>query len=164
MHSDSDKQRYFREIFNKYSRLVYSVAYSYMKNSADANDVMQEAFLKYYSSMDTLSDEAHIKPWLITVTSNICKNNLRSSWFTRTVSTEDCPELTYDQDFGEESDLFRAVMKLPEKERIPIHLFYYEGCSTAEISKMLKIKESTIRVRMMRGRKKLQMILKEESV
>lgn len=164
MHSDSDRQRYFREIFNKYSRLVYSVAYSYMKNSADANDVMQEAFLKYYSSMDALSDEPHIKPWLITVTANICKNNLRSSWFTRTVLTEDCAELTYDQDFGEESDLFRAVMKLPEKERIPIHLFYYEGCSTAEISKMLKIKESTIRVRMMRARKKLRLILKEESV
>ncbi len=160
----SYKQQIFRNVFDKYSRLVYSVAYSYMKNSADANDIMQEAFLKYYGCMDTLADEDHIKPWLITVTSNICRNSLRSVWFTRTVSTEDCPEISYDEDFGEESDLFRAVMKLPEKERIPIHLFYYEGCSTLEISKMLKIKESTIRVRMMRGRKRLQKILKEESV
>ncbi|MBQ7782423.1 MAG: sigma-70 family RNA polymerase sigma factor, partial [Oscillospiraceae bacterium] len=70
----------------------------------------------------------------------------------------------YEESFGENSDLFDAVMSLPEKERIPLHLFYYEGCSTAEIAKLLKMKESTVRVRMMRGREKLKKILKEESV
>lgn len=159
----TDEQR-FRRCFEEYSRMVYSVAFTMMKNSADSNDVMQDVFLKFYQNMDKLTDEAHIRPWLITVTMNTCRNNLRSGWFTRTIRREDPEEGSYEQDFGEKSDLFYAVMELPEKERVPLHLFYYEGCSTAEIAKLLKMKESTVRVRIMRGREKLKKILKEETV
>lgn len=160
----SVRKERFRSAFEAYSKLVYSVAYSYMKNQSDANDIMQDVFLKFYQQMDRLEDESRYRPWLITVTANTCKNSLRSGWFSRTFFTEDIGEIPYDEDFGEESDLFRAVMKLPEKERIPVHLFYYEGCSTPEISKMLNIKESTVRVRLMRAREKLKKYLKEESV
>lgn len=55
-------------------------------------------------------------------------------------------------------------MRLPEKERVPLHLFYYENFSTSEIARMLGVKESTVRVRMMRGREKLKKLYKEESV
>ena len=116
MRTDAEKQQLFKNVFESCSRLVYSVAFSYMKNRSDSNDVMQEVFLKYYKNMDKLSDCGHIKPWLITVTSNICKNTLRSSWFTRIVSEDDLDTVPYEEDFGEESDLFRSVMRLPEKE------------------------------------------------
>ena len=164
MRTDAEKQQLFKNVFESCSRRVYSVAFSYMKNRSDSNDVMQEVFLKYYKNMDKLSDCGHIKPWLITVTSNICKNTLRSSWFTRIVSEDDLDTVPYEEDFGEESDLFRSVMRLPEKERVPLHLFYYENFSTSEIARMLGVKESTVRVRMMRGREKLKKLYKEESV
>ena len=160
----AEKNDIFRSVYEKYSRLVYSVAYSYMKNKQDASDVLQDVFLKCFLNMNKFTDEEHIKPWLITVTSNSCKNMLRSAWFTKTTAEDVGGELPYEESFGESSDLFDAVMSLPEKERIPLHLFYYEGCSTAEIAKLLKMKESTVRVRMMRGREKLKKILKEESV
>lgn len=163
MQADTEKQQQFKSVFENYSRLVYSVAFSYMKNRSDSNDIMQEVFLRYYKNMDKL-DYEHIKPWLITVASNTCKNTLRSSWFTRLISEEELGEIPYEQDFGEESDLFRSVMRLPEKERVPLHLFYYENFSTSEIAQMLKVKESTVRVRMMRGREKLKKLYKEESV
>ncbi len=159
----AERQELFRSVFDSYSKLVYSVAYSYMKNRSDANDIMQDVFLKFYQHMEKL-EEPRFKPWLITVTANSCKNMLRSGWFSRTFFTEDTDDIPYEQDFGEESDLFRAVMRLPEKERIPIHLFYYEGCTTHEISQMLKVKESTVRVRLMRAREKLKKLLEEESV
>ena len=116
MRTDAEKQQLFKNVFESYSRIVYSVAFSYMKNRSDSNDVMQEVFLKYYKNMDKLSGYGHIKPWLITVTSNICKNTLRSSWFTRIVSEDDLDTVPYEEDFGEESDLFRSVMRLPEME------------------------------------------------
>lgn len=157
----TDNQLRFRGVFDRYSRLVYSVAFSYMKNSADANDIMQDAFLKFFSHMDELQSEDHIRRWLITVTVNSCKNELRSGWFSRTFATDDFGNASYEEDFGEQSELFFAVMKLPEKERIPIHLYYYEECSTSEIAQMLGMKESTVRVRLMRAREKLKKILKE---
>lgn len=165
MQDNTEKNIRFRKDYDQYSRLIYSVAYSYMKNTSDANDAMQEAFLKYYQHMEHLESEEHIKPWLITVVSNICKNMLRSGWFTRTFFQEDCEEEPVsEEDFGERSELFWAVMKLPEKERVPVHLFYYEGYSAVEISKLLKINVSTVRVRLMRGRERLKSILKEEQV
>lgn len=162
MPEKTEKQIRFRHAFDTYSRLVYSVAYSYMKNKAEADDIMQEVFLKLFEKMDSFENEEMYKPWLITVTANTCRNNLRSGWFSRTFTTDSFDDQSYEQDFGEESDLFQAVMKLPEKERIPIHLFYYEDCSTADISKMLKVNESTVRVRLMRAREKLKKYLKEE--
>lgn len=157
-------QQHFRSCFEHYSRTVYAVAFSMMKNSADANDIMQEVFLKFYQNMDKLTDEAHIRPWLITVTVNTCRNTLRSGWFSKTIACDISAEGSYEESFGEKSELFYAVMNLPEKERVPIHLFYYEGCSTSEIAKLLKMKESTVRVRIMRGREKLKKLLKEETV
>lgn len=157
-------QQHFRSCFELYSKTVYAVAFSIMKNSADANDIMQDVFLKFYQNMDKLTDDAHIRPWLITVTVNTCRNTLRSGWFSKTTARDVSEEGTYNEDFGEKSDLFYAVMKLPEKERVPLHLFYYEGFSTAEIAGLLKMKESTVRVRIMRGREKLKKLLKEETV
>lgn len=165
MKQDAAKRREkFRTVFEKYRGSVYAVAYSFMKNQADSNDILQEVFLKYYESMDELSEDKDIRPWLLTVTANTCRNFMRSGWFSKTFFTDDLDNIAYEQDFGEESDLFRALMRLPEKERIPVHLFYYEGCSTAEISKILKVNTSTLRVRMMRAREKLKIYLKEESV
>lgn len=165
MHSNIDKSHrndLFRTAFETHSEIVYRVAFCFLRNTQDANDAMQEVFLKYFRCMDKLGE--NIRPWLITVTANTCRNMLRSGWFTKTISVNDIEELTYDQGFGERSDLFDAVMRLPEKERIPLHLFYYEGCSNAEIAQLLKMNESTVRVRIMRGRKKLEKLLKEEPV
>lgn len=158
----TERNRLFRLVFDTHSDIVYRIAFCYLRNNQDANDAMQEVFLKYFRSMDKLGE--NIRPWLITVTANTCRNMLRSGWFTKTVSVTETEELSYDQSFGEDSDLFEAVMKLPEKERIPLHLFYYEGCSNAEIAQLLKMNESTVRVRIMRGREKLKKVLKEEQV
>ena len=157
------KQELFRRVFEEYKRLVYTVAFSFMKNRQDSNDVMQDVFFRFYEKMDSISEDGY-RPWLISVTANTCKNYLRSVWRNRVFSLEEAGEICCEDNFGETSDLFSAVMKLPERERVLIHLFYYEGCSAKEISHMLKISESTVRVRIMRGREKLKKILEEGSV
>lgn len=157
------KQELFRRVFEDYKKLVYTVAFSFMRNRQDSNDVMQDVFFKFYEKMDSISEDGY-RPWLISVTANTCKNYLRSSWHSRIFSLEEAGDIPVNENFGQETDLFTALMRLPEKERVLIHLFYYEGCSAKEISDILKINESTVRVRIMRGREKLKKYLEEESV
>jgi len=147
----------FLRTYHKYLRTVFGIALSYTKNDTDACDIAQEVFMKYYTSRKRFNDDEHLKAWLIRVTINACKKYLLSSWIKRTVPLDE----TIPFDSKEDSDLFSAVMDLPLKYRTVVHLHYYEGYSIAEIASLLKTKESTIKVRLMRARTKLKEKLKE---
>lgn len=150
----------FSVVFDQYKTLVFSIAYNYCKNVADANDIVQETFLKYLKHGEPFESEEHIKAWLIRVTINNCKSLLISPWFQRTVPLDE--KLPFVD--KEESDLFCAVMALPVKYRIVIHLHYYAGYSTKEIAEALFLGESTVRVRLLRAREKLKVMLGEEGI
>lgn len=149
----------FEDIINKYKDMVYRIAFTYCKNPYDAEDITQEVFLSYIISNCDILQEEHLKAWLITVTSNKCKNLLKSSWFTKMKPLDD-----YNLQFQEKKDynLYHVVMSLSKNYRIVIYLFYYEDYSTKEIAQILDKNESTIRSHLMRARKKLKDILLEE--
>lgn len=144
----------FMRVYRGYRNTVYGVAFNYTKNKADADDILQDVFLKYYNSDKTFQGDEHIKAWLIRVTVNTCKKHLMSFWTKLTVPIDDTIP------FEDKSDLelFDAVMSLPKSYRMVIHLHYYEGYKISEIASILDAKESTIKVRLMRARK----ILKEK--
>lgn len=144
----------------KYMDSIYRVAYSWLKNSHDANDVTQNVLLKLYRSNIKFESEDHMKNWLIRVTINECKSLFRSSWF----KTEDISDYiaTLSFEHKDYSELFEAVMKLDKKYRVPFLLHYYEGYSTAEIAQMLNIVQSTVCVRLYRAKAKLRSFLGEE--
>ena len=150
---------YKQEIVEKYFDMVYRLALARTKDKSAADDVCQDVFLKYINSDKEFESEEHIKAWLLKVTVNCSKSIFTSSWFKKTVPLEetipaDMPE--------EESDVYLAVMKLPEKYRTVIHLFYYEELSVAEISEALGINESTVKSQLSRGRGLLKESLKGE--
>ncbi len=138
---------------------VYRLAYSYVKNKADAEDITQDVFLKLYKFHGEFQADENCKAWLIRVTINLSKNLLRSGWFTkRTELTEDIP-----CEDEEDRSLIEYVMKLPEKYRVTIHLYYYEGYSVKEIADMTGASVSSVTTRLMRGRERLkEMLLKED--
>ena len=150
----------FSTVFDRYKSLVFSIAYNYCKNAADANDITQETFIKYLKYQGKFESEEHRKAWLIKVTINSCKSLLVSPWFQRTVPLDE--KLPFVD--KEESELFHAVMALPVKYRIVIHLHYYAGYSTKEIAEALSLGESTVRVRLLRARDKLKAILGKEGI
>lgn len=145
----------FSDVFDHYKPLVFSIAYNYCKNAADANDITQETFVRYLKHDAVFESEEHRKAWLIRVTINNCKSLLISPWFQKTVPLDE--KLPFVD--KEETDLFRAVMALPFKYRIVIHLHYYAGYSTKEIAAALSLGESTVRVRLLRARDKLKAML-----
>ena len=150
----------FTCLARKYMDTVFRVAMNYLKNKTDADDVTQNVLLKFYKSDVYFESEKHVKHWLIRVTLNECKNFLRFPW-QKYASLEDYME-TLEFTDTHSRDLFEEVMKLPEKYRIVIHLFYYEDYSIWEIASILKLSESNVKVRLSRGRTMLKNSLQEE--
>lgn len=150
----------FAAFAEKYMDTIYRVAYSWTKNSNDANDVTQDVLIQLYKTGKEFESDSHLKNWLIRVTVNQCKMLFRSPWnkmgdigkYANTLGFEDESHL----------DLFQAVMNLDKKYRVPILLFYYEGYSTAEIASILSIPEKTVSTRLFRAKAKLKNYLKEE--
>ena len=149
----------------KYSDMVFGVCYSCCKNRSDAEDMMQNVFLKLYGREEKFGDGEHIKNWLIRVAVNECHSYFSSAWHrkvTCSINDENFDENGMSFEISEHSELFYAVRALPPKYRVVIHLYYYEDCTVGEISDMLGIKETTVQTQLMRARKKLKDKLSEE--
>ena len=150
-----------QELFEKYQNNLYAVAFNVCKNAEDAEDVVQDTFIQYYSFKKQFDNEQHIRAWLIRVAINKAKNMNRTFWRKNKMSLEDYMEtLTFET--PESSELFEAAMSLPEKYRIVVHLFYYEDYSMHEIAGILKRSESNVKVRLSRARSLLREKLQEE--
>lgn len=150
-----------QKLVERYQQNLYAAAFNVCKNQMDAEDIVQEAFLQYYTSKKEFDDEQHIRAWLIRVVINKAKNCNLTFWRRNKCSLGDYIEtLVFETPASKE--LFEEVMKLPEKYRIVIHLFYYEDYSVREIADILKLSESNAKVRLTRGRTLLRNVLKEE--
>lgn len=148
------------EAFRRYGDRVFSAAFSVCRNPADAEDVTQDTFLRYHTRGEEYESEAHLKAWLLRVAINRAKDLTTSFWRKNTAALEDYME-TLEFQTPEDSDLFRAVMTLPEKYRVVIHLFYFEDYSVEEISRLLRRRDGTIKSQLSRGRALLKNALKE---
>ena len=116
-------------------------------------------FIKLLNSETEYENDEHIKAWLIRVSTNVCINFLRSK---KHISDAPFPEDIPFFDKEDNSDLIKEVLALPEKYRIPIHLFYYEDYSIKQIATVLDMPEATVKIRLKRGREKLKKSLKKE--
>lgn len=147
-------------IVDRYKDSLFSAAFNICRNAADADDAVQDTFIQYCTTDKQFDSEQHIRAWLIRVVINKAKNINMSFWRRASVPLDDYIEiLTFENE--EAKDLFREVLKLPEKYRIVIHLFYYEDYSVRDIAEILHISESNVKVRLSRGRKILRAVLQE---
>lgn len=149
----------FEEVMERYSDMIYRIAYANVRVKEDAQDVFQEVWCRYYQKNKIFESEEHRRNWLINVTLKCCKKIYTSVRYKRTVLTDDMSllrEKLPERDF----EIYDAVIRLPEKYRVPVYLYYYEDFSVNEISEITKINASTVRSQMKRGREKLKEILK----
>lgn len=151
-------KKYFEGIYNRHVDTVLKIAIVYLKNQIDAEEVVQETFLKLLNTDKKFNDYDHEKAWLITVASNLCKNTLKNSWFKRVVCVDELSQYTT---VSTELGIIEDVLNLPYKYKIVIYLYYYEGYSINELSKILDLKVSTVKSNLHRGRKLLKIKLEE---
>ncbi|MBR6415597.1 MAG: sigma-70 family RNA polymerase sigma factor [Bacteroidales bacterium] len=145
-------------LIGKYRDSVFALSFCICKDREDADDVVQEVFVKYHFSGKEFESERHIHSWLCKVAVNLSRNRVKCFWRSHKESIEEYKKTL---SFGTEEDgeLFSAVMSLPRKYRTALHLHYFEGYSVKEISKMLGISESNAKARLSRGRKALKSII-----
>lgn len=139
------------ETVRHYGSQVLRLAFVFVKNRFDAEDIAQDVFVTYLQSTPDFLTEEKKKAWLLTVTANRCRNFLRS-WRRKTVPlTEDMSYLP-----PEEGMVLEAMLRLDAKYRTVLHLYYYEGYQLSEIGEILRCSTSTVGSRLARGREKLK--------
>ena len=149
-----------KEVYDLQSRTIYHLAMTYLKNTADAEDTVQDVFVNYIKNKPEFKSMEHEKAWFIVATKNYCKNLLKNFWKSK-VDIGDVPERNYEEK-KEDSLLLDKIMELPVKYREVLYLYYYEEYSIREISELLSRKESTIQTQLAAARHKLKNILGKE--
>ena len=144
-----------RKAVVNYSDSLVKIAFAYLKNVADAEEVAQEVFLAYLQKSPVFDSVDHEKAWLIRTTINKCKNLLKTGWFkSRNPIPDNLSYLPKD-----EYMVMQAVLSLDKKYRVPIHLHYYEGYSLEEIADILHAKPATVGTWLARGRNQLKEVI-----
>lgn len=155
----------FEQVLERYNNMVYRLAYARTGNYHDANDVLQEVFLRYVKYDKPFNDEEHRKAWLIKVTVNCCKSMVTSVWNKRRSDEELSEALDGRTDRSLElSDtknaVLDAVLSLPPKYRTVVHLFYYEDLPVHKICEITGSNESAVKTQLHRARNLLKEKLK----
>jgi RNA polymerase sigma factor (sigma-70 family) len=153
-----DRQERVVRAIDKYADMVRRVCYMHLKNQDDVEDIFQDVFLKLYRYEKSFDSDEHEKAWLLRVSINKC-NDLHKSFFRSRVCPLDDIEIPFED--AAENELLHEVLALPPKYRDVIYLFYYEGYTVPEISKILGIKENTIYSHLHRARQLLKAKLEE---
>lgn len=153
--NQSIKIRHIEEAYDAWGGAVYRLAMVYLGRHADAEDVTQEVFVRLLCRAPAFTGEDHKKRWLLRVTANLCRDQLRGIWRKQVTELED----TLPAAPAQEQEALDAVLALPEQYKLPIHLYYYEGYSVAEIAGILKLGRSAVKMRLKRGREMLKIEL-----
>lgn len=151
--------------FQNYYSLIFRVAFSEVKSRADADDIIQEVFIKLLRYSPEFESEEHEKAWVIRTTINLCKDFFKSKWQQSTTGIENVSEeekVYMKVPNLEQDDTLWAVLALEERYRRPLYLFYYEDYSVKEIAQALEIPENTVKTNLRRGRVALREILIKE--
>ena len=142
-----------------YGNSILRLAYSYLHNMQDAEDILQETLIRYMDKAPDFESPFHEKAWLLRVAANLSKNRIS---YNKVRQTDQLQEDLLAEQREDLSFVWEAVKGLSPSQREVIHLFYQEDYSTAQIAQILAEKESTVRSHLKRGRDKLKQILKEE--
>lgn len=146
------------KILDIYGNSILRLAFSYLHNIHDAEDIVQDTLIKYINEAPVFSSETHEKAWLLRVSSNLSKNRIK---YNKIRCYDELNEMLVDEGREDLSFVWDAVKQLKPKQSEIIHLFYEEGYQTAEIADLLGEKEATVRSHLKRAREKLKSILEE---
>lgn len=143
----------FLELMDSQMQTMYKLAWTYLKNEDDVADIVQDTILTCFEKLPTLRDEKYFKTWMMKIVINHCKNLLKKE--KRTVHMEALPEEIFVEREYSNREWNEMLRSLDEKYRTILLLYYLENFNTREISQILDMNESTVRIRLKRGRDKL---------
>lgn len=145
--------RAVRELYEEHSQTLYRIAFTYMKNRYDAEDALQETFLRLIRGRVAFVDAQHEKAWLIRTVSNVCRDMLKAK-SRHHLDLDAQTQLAAPE--PEANALLAAILALPGKYKTAVYLYYYEGYAVSEIADMLRQPPNTVKTWLFRARKTLK--------
>lgn len=146
----------FRELYDRQITRVYKLALVLLGSVADAEDVAQTVFLKIWEKNPKFHDVNHETAWLLTTTRNLCRDLQKSYYRKHRTAIEDAPEKAVSFASNADNEIWQALQSLPEKYRVVLYLYYYEGYPVKDLSILLGRGISTLQTRLATGRKLLK--------
>lgn len=142
-----------------YGNMLFRICLVILGNESDAEDAVQDTFIKYLSKAPAFNDSEHEKAWFITVATNRCKNIRRYNIIRRHLDINDLQLYCKNEEYY---GLIETLMKLPHKQKAVLLLHYVEGYKVEEIAKILSISAAAVKKRLQRGREFLRQNYREE--
>ena len=144
----------FNKKYYLYKTMIYNISYTYVHNVYDADDIVQDVFMKYLNSRQEFENEENEKYWLIRVTINTCKSLVTNGWKKKVeLSNDKIDRYQKDSVKNTNNKLLEIVCSLPQKYKEVITLFYFEDISIKDISTILNVSLSSVKKRLERARK-----------
>lgn len=145
--------RYIETAVERYSKMLFRICLMILCNVEDAEDAVQECFLRYMTKAPQFTSFEHEKAWLIRVATNICKNMNRFRFSHPTVQLDEIAGIGVDSADGE---VLEAIMSLPARYKIVMDLYYVEGYRVNEIARIIGVSEAAVRKRMQHAREMIK--------
>ncbi len=160
----SQREQEFTEKYKKYGEILYRIAYMYLGNSADAEDVLQDVFTKYFFTQKTFFTTEHEKAWFIRATQNKSVDLLRKK--SHSEKNIDFSALVFEESEDTQNremhqDILKKIYELKPKYIAVVILYYYNDYSVEEISNTLKISKNSVKKRLQRAREALKTELED---
>ncbi len=146
------------ELVNKYSKMVFQIAYQNSFVKSNAEDITQDVIIKLWKNLEKLKDEEHLKAWLIRVTINSTIDYNRSYQNKKEIELDENDNFYFEDEYQE---LFSELKKLKPESRNIIYLYYYQGYKTKEIAQILNLNINTVSTNLARAKQQLKNILEE---
>ncbi len=144
----------FSKIVEQYADSLFRFAFSFCANREDAEDIVQDVFVKYLKAKPVFSEETQCRAWLMKATANRSRDVLRNVWRQRRQPLDEA--LAFIPEEREDGAVFSALMGLEAKYRAVVYLYYYEELSVREIAASVGASESAVRMRLLRARQQLK--------
>lgn len=144
---------------------MFALCMRYARHKLEAEDIMQEGFIKAFENLDSFRSEGSLEGWIRTIMVHTAiKNYNRSSFQKESIGIEHLPEDTmYPEAYGDlnRNELLNLIKELPEGYRVVFNMYAIEGYKHKEIARMLNIGESTSRSQLVKARKLLQSMIEK---
>ena len=142
-----------------YGDMLYRLCLIMLKNESDAEDAVQETYIKYFQKAPIFESQEHQKAWLIRVATNKCRDTLRFRLKHPQIDNENIGKLVSD---SSDSGILEALTVVPEKFRLILTLYYIEENRIEDIAKIIGKSSSAVKMRLQKGRKLLEEIYRKE--
>ncbi len=157
-----EKERFERYV-EMYTKNVFGTALCYVRNTSDADDIVQEVFIKLYTHKGSFESDEHVKAWLLRCAVNQSKSLLRSYWYRFSDPLEKAGDKVH-SDKKDSEKLLEIMSRLDCKTHLVLYMYYFEGYSAKEIAGMTHFTENAVMHRLSRGRKRLKELLSQERI